>query len=98
MFKYQNPSNIIFETGILENHKKMKDLIGDGDYCIFTYSDDVFKQYTNQIIKALGEPKLIVNNILPNPDYKNLKEICNCLLYTSPSPRDATLSRMPSSA
>ena len=25
-------------------------------------------------------------------------EICTCLLYTSPSPRDATLSRMPSSA
>ena len=25
-------------------------------------------------------------------------EISNCLLYTSPSPRDATLSRMPSSA
>ena len=24
--------------------------------------------------------------------------IANCLLYTSPSPRDATLSRMPSSA
>ena len=23
---------------------------------------------------------------------------CSCLLYTSPSPRDATLSRMPSSA
>ena len=25
-------------------------------------------------------------------------EVFNCLLYTSPSPRDATLSRMPSSA
>ena len=25
-------------------------------------------------------------------------EIMSCLLYTSPSPRDATLSRMPSSA
>ena len=25
-------------------------------------------------------------------------ERCACLLYTSPSPRDATLSRMPSSA
>ena len=24
--------------------------------------------------------------------------VCACLLYTSPSPRDATLSRMPSSA
>ena len=28
----------------------------------------------------------------------NLKGILICLLYTSPSPRDATLSRMPSSA
>ena len=28
----------------------------------------------------------------------NLKMPCSCLLYTSPSPRDATLSRMPSSA
>ena len=27
-----------------------------------------------------------------------MKEITDCLLYTSPSPRDATLSRMPSSA
>ena len=27
----------------------------------------------------------------------NIKDY-NCLLYTSPSPRDATLSRMPSSA
>ena len=26
------------------------------------------------------------------------KNSINCLLYTSPSPRDATLSRMPSSA
>ena len=25
-------------------------------------------------------------------------EVSDCLLYTSPSPRDATLSRMPSSA
>ena len=32
---------------------------------------------------------------MPNPnDYIT----CDCLLYTSPSPRDATLSRMPSSA
>ena len=27
-----------------------------------------------------------------------IEEYNNCLLYTSPSPRDATLSRMPSSA
>ena len=29
---------------------------------------------------------------------KKIVQICICLLYTSPSPRDATLSRMPSSA
>ena len=29
---------------------------------------------------------------------KKLRENISCLLYTSPSPRDATLSRMPSSA
>ena len=29
---------------------------------------------------------------------KAIGELRNCLLYTSPSPRDATLSRMPSSA
>ena len=29
---------------------------------------------------------------------KNNKQLYVCLLYTSPSPRDATLSRMPSSA
>ena len=28
----------------------------------------------------------------------SLVDLSNCLLYTSPSPRDATLSRMPSSA
>ena len=48
--------------------------------------------------------------VLSKPLKKNPKEIANeiieqfsldaniCLLYTSPSPRDATLSRMPSSA
>ena len=29
---------------------------------------------------------------------RKLADQCTCLLYTSPSPRDATLSRMPSSA
>ena len=28
----------------------------------------------------------------------SVDEVTRCLLYTSPSPRDATLSRMPSSA
>ena len=31
-------------------------------------------------------------------DYDQILRVSGCLLYTSPSPRDATLSRMPSSA
>ena len=37
-------------------------------------------------------------NALPLASYSNYGEAMTCLLYTSPSPRDATLSRMPSSA
>ena len=37
------------------------------------------------------------NNLTLDQMY-HLEQDENCLLYTSPSPRDATLSRMPSSA
>ena len=43
-------------------------------------------------------------NCMQHPDYMfppesdRLRELCACLLYTSPSPRDRTRSRMPSSA
>ena len=33
-----------------------------------------------------------------NPDYQSVYVFNNCLLYTSPSPRDKRQSRMPSSA
>ena len=49
---------------------------------------------------------IIIGNMKPLPDPTlthctvcgDSNELCTCLLYTSPSPRDATLSRMPSSA
>ena len=51
----------------------------------------------NSVIKA-GE-RLLARVPVVSPVYNSLKQIVTtCLLYTSPSPRDATLSRMPSSA
>ena len=48
----------------------------------------------NEIISdELEEKSSKSKEELPKPH-----EINSCLLYTSPSPRDATLSRMPSSA
>ena len=43
---------------------------------------------------AAGAGLVIGYSVLPNA----VDSASNCLLYTSPSPRDATLSRMPSSA
>ena len=50
--------------------------------------------YVRNTIKKIWEPGVILNR--PNPIREPRTYIC--LLYTSPSPRDATLSRMPSSA
>ena len=58
------------------------------------YQSDYMPDYLNDYIEInydAGVSGLFV------PTIKNLK-INICLLYTSPSPRDATLSRMPSSA
>ena len=41
---------------------------------------------------------LITKGILIDVTYAMISEFIICLLYTSPSPRDNTLSRMPSSA
>ena len=53
------------------------------------YSKSVLKlKYYNQMVEALKAIMQAINN----------RSFYICLLYTSPSPRDATLSRMPSSA
>ena len=41
---------------------------------------------------AKGAQVILLQELFATPYF------CICLLYTSPSPRDATLSRMPSSA
>ena len=60
--------------------------------------------------KAAGEPLTIVGDGEQRRDYIYVKDVANanvmaaisnpddCLLYTSPSPRDVSRSRMPSSA
>eukprot|EP01016_Furgasonia_blochmanni_P046556 TRINITY_DN6728_c0_g1_i7.p2 TRINITY_DN6728_c0_g1~~TRINITY_DN6728_c0_g1_i7.p2 ORF type:complete len:134 (+),score=39.52 TRINITY_DN6728_c0_g1_i7:724-1125(+) len=64
-------------------------LLGFGNICLFNHKE--FKFLNNQPHEEL--PTL--NNSLGSP---NSASYNNCLLYTSPSPRDGLLSRMPSSA
>ena len=63
-----------------------------------------------KLSKQLGNGELIKINSYQTSDYKGIMEgwykespiivdaLITCLLYTSPSPRDGLLSRMPSSA
>ena len=47
---------------------------------------------------ALGLAEAGADIVALSRSAEELESITGCLLYTSPSPRDATLSRMPSSA
>ena len=49
----------------------------------------------NQILESLENEKDLNNSV---ESYQQLLKLNNCLLYTSPSPRDLSTSRMPSSA
>ena len=51
--------------------------------------------------KKVGKASIPSKSVQPRPSLKNNKKmriLKACLLYTSPSPRDRTRSRMPSSA
>ena len=48
--------------------------------------------------EVVPEAQKILKEISQQHQFKLKIEDYDCLLYTSPSPRDATLSRMPSSA
>ena len=56
---------------------------------------ETHKEFIEAVKKVSGE-NWKVGSISRQDFYKEAKKAC--LLYTSPSPRDATLSRMPSSA
>ena len=56
------------------------------------------RDYTPEEVERLKGSLKIEYSLCKNQSQKLWKLLNSCLLYTSPSPRDATLSRMPSSA
>ena len=70
---------------------------------MFLTGTDEHGQKIEDKAKAAGKtPKEFLDEIVEGPrgilDLWKLMNISNCLLYTSPSPRDLSTSRMPSSA
>ena len=60
-------------------------------------NEDPFDPFQTSGNPGLGSPLPPLRPIDQLPE-ESRRHIMSCLLYTSPSPRDATLSRMPSSA
>ena len=77
--------NLLPEVGTEE-----QDRIDVGSYDNSDFYADVMR-----VTEGLSNPDLL--QILVSESYPTMIWM-SCLLYTSPSPRDATLSRMPSSA
>ena len=65
-------------------------------------SEDNANSLENSILDKLGEKSIyweyLGNNYNNEINRITYEEVVDCLLYTSPSPRDGLLSRMPSSA
>ena len=74
----------------------------DGKYLTKSFAPITDLEIAKEKLYEWKESLSSSENIHSNLQQQNLRdeyiEHKNCLLYTSPSPRDATLSRMPSSA
>ena len=94
---------VLAYSGGLDTSIILKWLQENYDAEIIAYTADVGQEMDRKKIiknaKKLGVKKIIIQD-LKNIFVKDYvyPMIRGCLLYTSPSPRDATLSRMPSSA
>ena len=67
-------------------------ITGNGSATTFTLNTPVANS---------SEIRFVINNVVQKPDVNYTAsgtQLSTCLLYTSPSPRDRTRSRMPSSA
>ena len=57
-------------------------------------SEEVAEEIAQEVASSVNDQ----SGIEVKQDADSTSDSSSCLLYTSPSPRDATLSRMPSSA
>ena len=76
------------------------DLDGDGDVDVYGSQAINVRYLLNDGAGNFGTPVIAASSNVATyrPTAVDVDQDGNCLLYTSPSPRDATLSRMPSSA
>ena len=90
---FQISTGDILRDEIKKNSEIGNKIINEMDNGQFVSDEIVNKLIENLISDPLKKDKLIFDGYP-----RTLSQAKNCLLYTSPSPRDGNVSRMPSSA
>ena len=91
---------------ILQSYKSLQDFIAILGMDELSEEDKLVVARARKIQRFLSQPFFVAEVFTGSPGklvdldstIKGFDAICNCLLYTSPSPRDLPTSRMPSSA
>ena len=104
----ENNSELLFKNSIkiLRDLISFKTISGEDNNSLIDYCDNILKDLGASSFRTFDDDKKRVNLFatIKAKNTSNKKPIILsghtdvCLLYTSPSPRDRLLSRMPSSA
>ena len=99
-YKKESPKRVS-DTRLIEIDGKLKLLMNSEK--LYLDNDLSLPKLAKHLDASCNETSFVINELYWDNFYNfinkyRIEEAKNCLLYTSPSPRDATLSRMPSSA
>lgn len=70
MWSYRNPVNVRFGRG---SFFQLGSLLDGERYVLISYGEPYFRTLAEQLKEAAGEPLLMVDDVLPNPDIAHLK-------------------------
>ncbi len=73
MWRYHNPVEIGFGVGALG---RLPDLLAGRPYALVTYGEPVFAALTERLAGLAGAPAVVIDDIAPNPDFKDLTKTC----------------------
>ena len=73
MWTYNNPVRIRFGAGAIDG---LASAISGRSYAVVTYPDPYFTELIHNIAERAGSPAFVVNDVVPNPDYKHLAPQC----------------------
>jgi len=73
MWQYHNPVQVKFGEGVFET---LGSVVDGRHYALVTYDDPAFTPLVARVIELAGKPAVVIDNIMPNPDFEGLAQSC----------------------